>query len=117
MRAKGRLAQALVAMVVVAGLGGCAAMGSRAGLTQSFDPGAAAIIKQEGKASISGQAFVRRSNGKLLRAVGTDVFLIPRNAYADERIAVLYGEGNTLRAGAKVPESDPLFEQYMRKTV
>jgi hypothetical protein len=34
----------------------------------AFDPAAAAVINVSGKASISGQAFVRRNNGKLLRA-------------------------------------------------
>jgi len=103
-------------LVIAAGLSGCASMGGPVVLAQRFDPAAAAFINLEGHASISGQAFVRQTNGKLLRAVGTDVFLIPRTAYADERIAAIYGEGDKQK-WARVPDADPLYEQYMRKTV
>lgn len=51
------------------------------------------------------------------RAVGTDVFLIPRTPYADKRIAAIYGDGKQPQWGVHLPDADPLFEQYMRKTV
>lgn len=106
------------AIVLLAGmLSGCASMGKPVVLNASFDPAAAAVVNAPGKASVSGQAFVRQNNGRLLRAVGTDIYLIPRTAYSDERIAALYGDGKQLRWGANVPEADPLFEHYMRKTV
>lgn len=80
-------------------------------LTTSFDPQTASFI------NASGQAFVRQNNGKLLRATGTDVVLIPRTPYAEERIAALYGNKNQLRWGVRMPDPDPLYEQYMRRTV
>lgn len=96
---------------------GCAPTGAPVVLTASFDPQAAAFVNATGRAKVSGQAFIRRNNGKLLRAVGTDVFLIPRSAYADERIAAIYGDGNQPIAGRHLPDADPLYETYMRKTV
>jgi hypothetical protein len=106
------------AMLVVAlALGGCASMGAPLALTQKFDPKLAAYINAPGRASISGQAFVRQSTGKLLRAIGTDIFLVPRTPYADERITALYGERDQLKWGVRVPDADPRYEQYMRKTV
>lgn len=113
-RALVRLATMLVVIAVVSG---CVAARAPVVLMASFDAQAASFINASGRAKVSGQAFVRRNNGKLLRAVGTDVFLIPRTAYADERIVALYGNRNQLRWGVRAPDADPLYEQYMRKTV
>ncbi len=112
-----RLSSIVAAFIAVVVLSGCASMGRTSTLTQRFDPAAAAFINTEGHASISGQAFVRQTNGKLLRAVGTDIFLIPRTAYSEERIAALYGDGNQLKWGVRMPGAEPMFERYMRKTV
>lgn len=109
-------ARAATVLVLVAVISGCAATRVPV-LTATFDAHAAAIINAEGRAKVSGQAFVRRNNGKLLRAVGTDVFLIPRTAYTDERISAIYGEGKQPAASVQMPDADPLYEQYMRKTV
>jgi hypothetical protein len=104
-------------LIVAVWLAGCASIGRQPALTQKFDPAAAAFVNAQGRASVSGQAFVRQTNGKLLRAVGTDILLVPRTAYSDERVAALYGDGDTLRWGVRVPEAEPLYEQYVRKTV
>lgn len=88
-------------------------MGSRAPLTTSFDANAAAYIFSEGKAHVRGQAFVRRNNGKLLRATGTDVYLVPRTAYADERVARIFRGKQALG----LPKGDPLFDRYSRRTI
>jgi hypothetical protein len=113
-RALVRSAAVLVLIVVVSG---CVATRAPVVLTTSFDAQAAAFIYTSGRAKVSGQAFVRPNSGKLLRAVGTDVFLIPRTAYADERIAAIYGDGKRPAGGTSVPDADPLYEQYMRKTI
>lgn len=86
-------------------------------LKASFDPQSAAFINHSGRAKVSGQAFFRLNSGKLFRATGTDVFLIPRTTYADERIAALYGGGKSLRSSVRVPDADPRYKQYMRTTV
>ncbi|QDZ11036.1 hypothetical protein [Devosia ginsengisoli] len=95
----------------------CTSLGAPVVLTASFDPHVASFINESGSARISGQAFVRRNSGKLLRAVGTDVFLVPRTPYADERIAAIYGDYKQQRWGVWMPDADPLYEQYMRKTI
>lgn len=109
-------ARLVVVLIVSALVSGCTSLSAPAGLTTSFDPQAASFINESGRARISGQAFIRQNNGKLLRAVGTDVFLIPRTAYADERIRAIYGDGKQ-SAGANLPDADLLYEQYMRKTI
>lgn len=109
-----RLAAILVVMMAVSG---CVAARAPVVLTASFDAHAAAFINASGRAKVSGQAFIRQNSGKLLRAVGTDVFLIPRTAYADERIAAIYGDRNRVLGGVQMPDADPLYEQYMRKTI
>lgn len=118
--AAGELPRALIraaALLIVIVLAGCASTGAPLVSAVAFDARAADFVNASGKAKVSGQAFVRRTSGKLLRATGTDVLLIPRTAYADERIAALYGDGKQLRWGARVPAADPLYDQYMRRTV
>ncbi|WP_240230089.1 hypothetical protein [Devosia lacusdianchii] len=104
-------------LIVVSLISGCASLRTPVVLTASFDPQSAAFINASGRAKISGQAFVRRNNGKLLRAVGTDVFLVPRTAYADERIAAIYGDRKQQGRGVQLPDADPLYKQNMRKTI
>lgn len=111
------LTRAGAIFILVLTASGCVAMRPPVNLTTSFDAQAAAFINAGGRAKVSGQAFVRQNNGKLLRAVGTDVVLIPKTAYADERIAALYGDRNRLRYGVDMPDADPLYEHHMRRTV
>ena len=113
-RVSGCVAAMLVVLLLVSG---CSAVRPSPILTASFDPQAAAFIHASGKARVSGQAVVRRNNGRLLRATGTDVFLIPRTDYADARMATLYGNGKKPRWGGTVPDAAPLYEQYMRTTI
>lgn len=110
-------ARASVVLAILWVVGGCAMTRSPVVLSKTFDVQAAAFIHREGRARISGQAFVRLNSGKLLRAVGTDIVLIPRTDYADERIAALYGDSKQLGWGVNVPEADPLYVQHMRKTI
>lgn len=111
------LARAVAVLVLIAVVSGCVATRAPVVLTTSFDAQAASFINASGRAKVSGQAFIRLNSGKLWRATGTDVHLIPRTAYADERIAAIYGKGNQQVAGVRMPDTDPLYEQYMRKTV
>jgi xanthine/CO dehydrogenase XdhC/CoxF family maturation factor len=104
-------------LVVASALAGCTTYGQIVAISARFDPQAAAYINATGKADIRGQAFVRRNDGKLLRAVGTDIQLIPRTAYADERMAAIYGNGNKQKPGVRVPEADPDYLAHMRQTV
>lgn len=112
----GKIVAGVVTAFLCVALVGCASVGTPP-MTQRFDPAAAAFINSPGKASISGQAFVRQDDGKVLRALGTDIYLIPRTPYADERVAAIYGAGDKQKWGARVPDADPGYEQSMRKTV
>ena len=114
---RGVMARLAVALILAVLVSGCSATRAPTVLTASFDPQSAAFINASGRAKVSGQAFVRRNNGRMLRAAGTDVYLVPRTAYADERIAAIYGDRHQQRWGARLPDADPLYEQYMRKTV
>jgi hypothetical protein len=105
----------ILALVVI--LAACATMGPPLVMTASFDPEAASFIHGKGRAKVSGQAFVRLNSGKLLRAVGTDITLIPRTPYADERIAAIYGNGKQAGRGVNIPDADPRYVQSMRTTV
>jgi len=111
------LARGVAIFIFVLAGSGCVAMRPPVKLTTPFDAQAASFIHASGRTKVSGQAFVRENSGKLLRAVGTDAVLIPKTAYADERIAALYGDQNRLRYGVNMPKPDPLYEQYMRRTV
>lgn len=59
-----------------------------------FDPTEAAFIRQEGKATIEGQAFLRDQQGKVnvRYAAGEVVRLIPATAYAQARFSQYYGK-------------------------
>jgi len=111
------LVRSAAIVVLIAVISGCVATRAPMVLTTSFDAQAAAFINSSGRAKVSGQAFVRQNNGKVLRATGTDVFLIPRTAYADERIAAIYGDAKGRVRGGPIFEDDPLYKQYMRKTI
>jgi hypothetical protein len=113
-RTAGRAAVILALAVVLAA---CATMGPPLVMTASFDPEAASFIHAKGRAKVSGQAFVRLNNGKLLRAVGTDITLIPRTPYADERMAAIYGDDKQAGRAVNIPDADPRYVQSTRTTV
>lgn len=101
------------AVLLMLAAAGCASMGSRVPLTARFDAKDAAYVFAEGKAHVRGQAFVRRNSGKLLRATGTDVYLIARTAYAQEQVARIFRGKQALG----LPRGEPLFNQYSRTTI
>lgn len=114
---KVKLLAALV--VAVASLAGC----SSVTLNSTFDPNAAAYINAQGKATITGQAFLRRNDGMVVYGAGSTVRLIPRTAYSDARIAAMFKNGKMAPADPfmgtelAVKNEDPQFEAYTRKTV
>lgn len=84
-------------------------------IKSTFDPAEAEIINKTGPAKISGQAFLRRNDGVVVYAAGSDVTLIPASVYARERIAALYRGG---KINSSVPDpttTDPRYLQMVRK--
>lgn len=95
-------------------LAGCTSVGT---LTTSFDPNAAAFINQKGKATVTGQAFLRRNDGVVVYAAGSEVTLIPQTYYSRERMVQIYGSGHFSAFGKSFKNDDPQYLAYTRHTV
>ncbi|MEO1989626.1 MAG: carboxypeptidase-like regulatory domain-containing protein [Martelella sp.] len=83
-----RLAFALTCMLA---LSGCVSVPEP---KSPFDAQEAAFIHKQGDNTISGQAFLRRNDGVVVYAAGSEVSLIPKTAYAKERLDAIYMGGN-----------------------
>lgn len=59
----------------------------------TFNASEAAFINKAGSGTIKGQAFLRRNDGMVVYAAGSDVRLIPKSTYADERMNLIYAGG------------------------
>lgn len=104
-----KLAVALAACVTFAG---CV---SAPTITSTFDPAEAAFIHKDGKATINAQAFLRRNDGMVVYAAGSEARLIPRTRYSTERINGIY-RGAKINYFVPSPPSPPGFEDAMRVT-
>lgn len=84
-----------------------------------FDPMQAAFIRQEGKGTIEGQAFLRDRQGhvNVRYAAGEVVRLIPATAYAQARFTQFYGRNKFVPAlFMPTPSQDPEYVAYTRTT-
>jgi hypothetical protein len=96
---------------------------STVNVNSTFDPTAAAYITTQGKATITGQAFLRRNDGVVVYGAGSTVKLIPKTAYSDARIAAMFKGAKVAPADVitgtevTVKNEDPQFAQYTRTTV
>lgn len=107
----------LIALALM--LAGCqTATAPTAQINASFDPAEAAFIKQKGRTTIDGHAFLREKSGGVQNAAGEVVRLIPATAYARERFAKLYGDRKFVPATAypKADQTDPRYGDYIRTT-
>lgn len=103
----------LISAVAMSALLGC----SPATLVTTFDPTQAAYINDKGSGTITGQAFLRRNDGIVVYAAGSEVNLIPKTTYSDERIAAIYGSGKLSMFGRTFKNDDPEYYKYSRRTV
>jgi hypothetical protein len=99
-------------IAAMAALAGCVAAPK---ITSTFNPSEAAFIHQQGKGSIKGQAFLRRNDGMVVYAAGSDVFLIPKTTYSSERMAALY-RGGKMNKFVPSPEAPPGYAEAARST-
>lgn len=80
-----------------------------------FNAQEAAFIHKQGNNTITGQAFLRRNDGVVVYAAGSDVYLIPKTPYSTERLNAIY-QGGKLNTYMKSPASPPGYEEAMRST-
>ena len=97
-------------------LTGCASI-APVPLKSTFKPEQAAFIEQRGTGAISGQAFLRRNDGVVVYAAGSDVNIVPVTDYSSERIFSMYGQGKISIFHPGFASNDPLYDRYTRKTV
>lgn len=85
-------------------------------INSTFDPNEVSFIKQDGKGSIKGQAFMRRNDGVVVYGAGSDVYLIPKGKYSEERINALYRGGKFNAYTPNPATTDPRYTDYTRTT-
>lgn len=111
------VARLVVLLGVLVVLAGCVGAARTVRLDVAFDPVEAARIHETGRAKVSGEAFARLLNGKILRAVGSDVYLIPRTAYADAWFQGQFGPKKAAFRGVNFENRDPRYADHMRHTI
>lgn len=82
-----------------------------------FIPAEASFINNIGKGAIEGQAFLRRNDGVVVYAAGSEVKLIPATAYAEERMTAIYGAAKIAYWNAGFKNDDQSYYQYMKTTI
>ena len=92
-------------------------------LTTTFDPSEVAFIKEQGTNTIEGSALIRQRGGGVVNCAGYQVNLIPRGAYAEERMKIIYGTAwnSAFRqynfGGQRPPTPDPAYLSNSRNAV
>ncbi len=101
-------------------LSGCSAV-QQVPISQDFDPTQTAWSEIDGKEQLIGSALLRTRGGDVRTCAGNDVHLIPRSAYSEARMAIIYG--NTFRGYVGVLETkrtpattDPRFVKTVRSS-
>ena len=106
------ITRSYAAVFLLAGLAGCVAAPQ---LSTKFDPSEATFIHQQGNGSIKGQAFLRRNDGVVVYAAGSDVILIPKTTYSTERMNALY-KGAKINYFVPSPETPPGYEAATKRS-
>ncbi|UVC08972.1 carboxypeptidase regulatory-like domain-containing protein [Rhizobium sp. TH2] len=102
-----------IGVVLLGCLAGCVATPK---IDAVFDPNEAAFINQPGTATITGQAFMRRNDGVVVYAAGSEVRLLPKTKYADARIAALYRGTKFNNIVGAPKETDPRYFALSKTT-
>ncbi len=96
---------------------GCAPQIQTIQTVGKFDPNGVAFIHATGPNTIQGQAFMRQRGGNVVTCAGSDVFLVPRGSYSEERIANIFGTTQRVaRNIAWADAPDAAYWEYMRRT-
>jgi hypothetical protein len=86
-------------------------------LTTSFNASEAAFINKQGTATITGQGFLRRNDGVVVYAAGSEVRLVPQTPYSNERFRSIYGAAKQSYFGGTFKNDTPEYYDYTRTTV
>lgn len=86
-------------------------------LTSTFDPTAAAYAKTPGTSELTGQAFMRRNDGIVVYAAGSEVLLLPKVAYTTEYITQVFGDTKTSYFNREIENQDPRLKDYVHGTI
>jgi hypothetical protein len=99
---------AIVAALAVA-LSGCV---QSVNITTPFNPAEHAYAAQAGRATVAGQAFMRRNDGIVVYAAGSPVLLLPYTSYTREIFAAA---GNTY-GNVQFENGDQRLRDYSKMT-
>ncbi len=100
-------------LLVIAGV-----LGALAGCVQTvqmqtpFDAAQHEFANKKGTAAITGQAFMRRNDGIVVYAAGSQVYLLPNTAYTQEIVSKAAGAYGTVN----ITNADRRLAQYIRRT-
>lgn len=86
--------------------------------TNSFSSSDAAFINESGQAIINGQAFLRRNDGIVVYAAGSDVILVPSTTYSQERMTAIYQgkKAAYLLRNVKFENDSAEYKNYIKST-
>lgn len=107
------MSRRLALVLCAALLTGCVATPQ---IQSTFNPAEAAFIHKPGRGSITGQAFLRRNDGVVVYAAGSDVFLVPKTTYSTERIQVLYAGSKFAPIWRQNAPAPTEYGNYVRQT-
>jgi hypothetical protein len=107
-----RTIAALLLLLVTGLVAGCV---SGPKLESVFDPSEAETINQSGFGAVSGQAFLKRSDGSVVYAAGSEVYLIPHSTYADAHMNYLF-QGRKFNNTVKAPSTEPAYLSMTKRT-
>lgn len=89
-----------VSMAGLAWLTGCAVGPTQIPLSRAFHADEAQRLMQPGGNTVEGSALIRQQGGGVVTCAGLDVHLIPKTAYATERLETIWG--NSVKGYAPV---------------
>lgn len=90
-------------------------------LTEGFDEEYAKELTAPGPNIIKGSALMRQQGGGVVTCAGLEVGLIPKTAYAAERVRIIYGNDRRgfakLTSNRKFTPDEPGYWKHTRKTL
>lgn len=104
----------VLCLVSLGAISGCALGGQE--IAAAFNPDDAAYIHQKGTGRIEGEAFLRRNDGMVVTAAGSEVYLVPVTQYTQARMRAIYGAGKITSLHPGIKDTPPEFYDYQRAT-